>query len=55
MFKEETPDIVILDICFLMDGWQVCREIRRLSDIPIIMLSARDETFNKVRAETGSR
>ena len=49
VFKEETPDIVILDIMLPgMDGWQVCREIRRLSDIPIIMLSARDETFNKV-------
>ena len=31
-----------------MDGWQVCREIRKFSSIPIIMLSARDETFDKV-------
>lgn len=48
-FKEQAPDIVILDIMLPgMDGWQVCREIRRMSAIPIIMLSAKDETFNKV-------
>ncbi len=48
-FKDKAPDIVILDIMLPgMDGWQVCREIRKLSSIPIIMLSAKDETFNKV-------
>ncbi len=48
-FREQAPDIVILDIMLPgMDGWQVCREIRRMSAIPIIMLSAKDETFNKV-------
>ena len=31
-----------------MDGWQVCREIRKISTIPIIMLTAKDETFDKV-------
>jgi DNA-binding response OmpR family regulator len=31
-----------------MDGWQVCREIRKVSNIPIIMLTAKDETFDKV-------
>ena len=31
-----------------MDGWQVCREVRKLSNIPIIMLTAKDETFDKV-------
>lgn len=49
LFKETAPDIVILDIMLPgIDGWQVCREIRRFSQTPIIMLSARDETFNKV-------
>ena len=31
-----------------MDGWEVCREIRRTSNIPIIMLSAKGETFDRV-------
>ena len=31
-----------------MDGWQVCREVRKISNIPIIMLTAKDETFDKV-------
>lgn len=48
-FKAETPSIVILDIMMPgMDGWQVCREIRRVSNIPIIMLTAKGETFDKV-------
>ncbi len=49
VFREFTPNLVILDIMLPgMDGWQVCREIRKFSNIPIIMLSARDETFDKV-------
>lgn len=49
VFKEQAPDIVILDILLPgMDGWEVCREIRKVSAVPIIMLSAKDETFNKV-------
>lgn len=48
-FKTETPAIVILDVMMPeMDGWQVCREIRRVSNIPIIMLTAKGETFDKV-------
>lgn len=48
-FKEEAPSMVILDIMMPeMDGWQVCREIRRISNIPIIMLTAKGETFDKV-------
>jgi len=49
VFKSETPSLVVLDIMLPgMDGWQVCREIRRISNIPIIMLSAKGETFDKV-------
>jgi len=49
IFKEFTPSIVILDIMLPgMDGWQVCREIRKISSIPIIMLTAKGETFDKV-------
>ena len=49
LFKESTPSIVLLDVMLpKMDGFQVCREIRRISNIPIIMLTAKGETFDKV-------
>ena len=49
VFKSEEPDIVLLDIMLpKLDGWQVCREIRKFSETPIIMLSAKGETFDKV-------
>ena len=48
-FGEFTPSIVVLDIMLPgVDGWQVCREIRKTSNIPIIMLTAKGETFDKV-------
>ncbi|MDE6124088.1 MAG: response regulator transcription factor [Eubacterium sp.] len=48
-FAAKTPDLVLLDIMLpKMDGWQVCREIRKTSSAPIIMLSAKGETFDKV-------
>lgn len=48
-FKANPPSLVLLDIMLPgMDGWQVCRAIRQISSIPIIMLSAKDETFDKV-------
>ena len=48
-FKQESPDLMILDIMLpKLDGWQVCREIRKFSDKPIIMLTAKGETFDKV-------
>lgn len=48
-FNAEEPDLVLLDIMLpQLDGWQVCREIRKVSDKPIIMLTAKDETFDKV-------
>ena len=49
LFKSAPPNLVLLDIMLpVMDGWQVCREIRKVSNIPIIMLTAKDETFDKV-------
>ncbi len=49
MFQEESPDLVLLDIMLpRLDGWQVCREIRKFSDNPIIMLTAKGEVFDKV-------
>lgn len=44
-----SPDIILLDIMLPgLDGWQVCREIRKTSDTPIIMLTAKSETFDKI-------
>lgn len=49
MFAAENPDLVLLDIMLPeLDGWQVCREIRKISEKPIIMLTAKDEVFDKV-------
>ena len=43
------PDMIILDIMMPgMDGLMVCREVRKTSNVPIIMLTAKDETFDKV-------
>ena len=48
-FKTREPKLVLLDIMLpVMDGWQVCREIRRINNTPIIMLTAKGETFDKV-------
>lgn len=48
-FLEEAPDIVILDLMLpKMDGYDVCREIKKISQVPIIMLTAKGETFDKV-------
>ena len=48
-FAAKEPDLVLLDIMLpKMDGWQVCREIRKTSSAPIIMLTAKGETFDKV-------
>ena len=48
-FRSEDIALIILDIMMPeMDGWQVCREIRRTSNVPIIMLTAKGETFDKV-------
>ena len=49
VFKAENPSLILLDIMLPgLDGWQVCREIRKSSEVPIIMLTAKGETFDKV-------
>ena len=49
MFASENPDLVLLDVMLpQLDGWQVCREIRKTNETPIIMLTAKDEVFDKV-------
>ena len=49
MVDSESPDMVLLDIMLpRLDGWQVCREIRKKSNVPIIMLTAKSETFDKI-------
>ena len=48
-FDTEKPDLVLLDVMMpQLDGWQVCREIRKRSQCPIIMLTAKGEVFDKV-------
>jgi DNA-binding response OmpR family regulator len=48
-FSTIQPDLILLDIMLPgMDGWQICREIRKTSQVPIIMLTAKGETFDKV-------
>ena len=48
-FKHQEPDLVLLDIMLpKKDGWQVCREIREVSQKPIIMITAKGEVFDKV-------
>lgn len=45
----EKPDLILLDIMLpIFDGWQVCREVRKTSNVPIIMVTAKGETFDKV-------
>lgn len=48
-FPQLQPDLTLLDIMLpQLDGWQVCRKIRKYSNKPIIMLTAKGETFDKV-------
>lgn len=48
-FEEEKPDIILLDVMMpKKDGFSVCREIRKTSNVPIIMITARGEDFEKI-------
>ena len=49
LFDSEKPDLILLDVMMpQLDGWQVCREIREHSSKPIIMITAKGETIDKV-------
>ena len=49
--RQGDADLILLDIMLPgIDGWDVCREIRKTSKVPIIMLSAKEETFDKVKS-----
>ncbi len=48
-FDSEKPDLILLDVMMpRLDGWQVCRELRKKSQCPIIMLTAKGEVFDRV-------
>ena len=48
--EEQKPDLVMLDIMLPgMDGWQVCKRLRQTSNVPIIILTAKGETEDKVQ------
>lgn len=48
-FKTFDPDLILLDVMMpRMDGFEVCRDIRRSSNVPIIMITARGEDFEKI-------
>ena len=47
--QEKKPDLILLDIMLpVVDGWVVCQEVRKTSQVPIIMLTAKSETFDKI-------
>ncbi len=49
VFTKESPNLVVLDVMMPgMDGFQVCRELRKEHDVPILMLTARNEDVDKI-------
>lgn len=49
VFREGRPDLVILDVMLpRMDGFEVCRRLRKESDVPVVMLTARDTELDKI-------
>src|SRR3972149_5912682 len=50
LIEDESPDLILLDIVLPgMDGFQICQEVRGFSDVPIVILTARDTEVDKVR------
>ncbi|MBP8854989.1 MAG: response regulator transcription factor [Oscillospiraceae bacterium] len=48
-FEDKKPSLVLMDVMMpRMDGWEACRRIRAVSQVPVIMLTAKGETFDKV-------
>ncbi len=48
-YETDKPDILLLDVMMPeLDGWQVCRELRKITQVPIIMLTAKGEVFDRV-------
>lgn len=48
-FEAEKPDLILLDVMMpKKDGFQVCREIRKISNVPIIMITAKGEDYEKI-------
>ncbi len=53
MARQDSPLLVILDLMLpVIDGWEVCRQLRKSSDVPIIMLTARDEEVDLISGLT---
>ncbi len=53
MAERHRPDLVILDLMLpRIDGWEVCRRLRQMSEVPVIMLTARDEEIDRVAGLT---
>ena len=49
-FQKSVPDLILLDIMLpVMDGWAVCAKIRETSKVPIIMLTAKSEVFDRIQ------
>ena len=49
LWRKINPDMILLDVMMpIMDGWQVCKSIRKESKVPIIIMTAKGETFDKV-------
>lgn len=50
LYYDENPDFIILDIMLpVMDGWEVCKEIRKDRNVPIIMLTGKGESYDRIK------